>query len=71
MTKKRSLLLHGPRQPVPHAIGAEGAVQQEHGIGCGEPQNVLALEESELMTGDETRRADQIRSADRLRPERP
>ena len=34
----------------------------------GEPQNVLALEEMELVAADEIRRADQIGRTDRARP---
>ena len=35
------LLLHRARQPVPHAIGGERAVQQEHCTWSSEAQHVL------------------------------
>ena len=49
------LLLHRARQAVPDLVRPARAVEQEHAAGRGEPQHVLALEEAELVAGDEIR----------------
>src|ERR1700730_10253758 len=42
------LYLHRPRKPVPNLIGAERAVQEEHGARCGELKDILAGQKTEL-----------------------
>ena len=74
MTKNRSFLamicsLHGAGQVVPDLVGAEGAVEQEDGARLGGLQHVEALQERELVAGDEGRAVDQVGGADRLRAE--
>jgi len=48
------LLLNQAGQVVPNVVGAVDAVQQEGGAVLGGPQHVDALEEGELVAGDET-----------------
>src|ERR1017187_5293132 len=50
------LLLDRARQPAPYLAGRIGAVEQEGGARGGELQDVEALQEVELVTGDEIRR---------------
>ena len=59
------LLLNGTRQMIPHIGRPIGAVEQEGGAASGEPQQVQAFEEMELVAADKIGRADEIGRADR------
>ena len=61
---RRSLLddarLHRSRQLIPDVLGAERAVQQERAALAGSIEHLEALEEAELVAGDEIGLVDQI-----------
>ncbi len=54
------------RQVIPDCVCIEGAVEQEGGAGFRVLEHVDALEERELVAGDEVGAADEIAGADRL-----
>ncbi len=56
-------------QLVPDLVGAEGAVEEEHGAGRGGLEHVELLEEDEGVAGHEVRRGDEVGGADGLGPE--
>ena len=60
------LLLHFSREVVPDLARAERAVEQERSADIGRAQHVQALEERELVAGDEVRLADQVGGPDRF-----
>ena len=63
------LLLHLARQLVPDLVGPYGAFSRKTPPGSRVLEHVEALEEVELVAGDERRLRDQVRRADRPRPE--
>ncbi len=63
------LPLHAPRDPVPDLLGAVGAVQEEGGPLHGVLEHVVALQEDELVAGDEIRLVHEIGGMDRFGPE--
>ena len=65
----QDLLLHRARQPVPYRFGSMRRVEQEGPTLDGEAQHVDPVQDGRLMTGDELGRLQQIRRADRSRPE--
>ena len=52
-------LLHFARQVIPHIVGAEGAVEQERCARRGLLQYIVALQEIELVAGNEISAGDQ------------
>ena len=62
-------LLDLARQVVPHLVGPERGVEQERRAGAGEVEHVVLVEELGLVAGDEVGLPDQVRGADRARPE--
>ncbi len=63
------LLLHLAGQVVPHLVGGERRVQQEHRARPGIGEHVVLLEEGELVAGHEAGALHQVRRADRPRAE--
>jgi hydrogenase maturation protein HypF len=59
-------LLYRARQLIPNMIGIKRAVQKKHRARCGEPQNILTGQKAKLVASNESRRGDQIGSADRF-----
>ncbi len=63
------LVLDLVRQLRPDLVGAVGAVEQEGGTGTSDREHVASLEPLELVARDEVGTSDQVRRADRMRPE--
>ena len=63
------VLLHRARQLVPDLVGTERAVEQEHRAVDRLAQHVDALDELELVAGDEPGALHEVGRADRPRPE--
>ena len=61
--------LHLPGNVLPDFVGAKGRVHQERGARFGGRQNVDAIEELELVAGDEIRFGDQVCGTNRIRAE--
>ena len=59
-------MLHRLRQFVPGLVFPEGTVEKENAAHCGNVQQVLPFEKSELVAGDEAGRGDQIGGPDRV-----
>ena len=66
---RHDLLLHPRRQVLPDLVGPEGCVEQERRALGGDVEDVDLLQEAELVAGDEPGARDEVRRADRARPE--
>jgi len=63
------LLLHLARQLIPDLARRVGRVQQNDRSRGGVLEDVVAVEKAELVAGDEAGPPDEVRGADRARPE--